>query len=409
MMINQRLVFVALTVYTIAVFISQAAMSIGAAICGLLIIFSFTPVKSFFKTLRKTTSESLFLRNYAKLSTAFVFFCCLSLVVAYFFPINIGGMSPVILARDFSKVWYFFWPILLTLGWSQLSNSQRKSLLKLFACGAIFCGIIGISQFFTGWIRPQRIPLDYPRAFYHANGLYGFHLSFASIIIFPVFFCFHEIFKPKFLPKTLAIHGFIWGMLGLIFTFSRTLWIGLVVALLLYSFTQRSKKKSLILLTALAALGLLMAQSSVVYERMRHSFAGNERFLIWEANFELIKKNPLTGVGWHKNAALIAGYYKEKFPETYSSILTDHAHNNIIQFLSGTGILGLFFFLAWNAFVLYTAKRTHLGLFYAWIVFHLNGLTQSNFLEGKCLHMMMWVVAFQLSLLLHDNKATIYK
>ncbi len=73
--------------------------------------------------------------------------------------------------------------------------------------------------------------------------------------------------------------------------------------------------------------------------------------------------------------------------------------------MGGTGILGLLAWLAWVGVTLGLAwasvRRGRTGGFArgvlcAWVVFHINGLTQVNFWESKVLHQMMWVVAWTL-------------
>jgi hypothetical protein len=46
------------------------------------------------------------------------------------------------------------------------------------------------------------------------------------------------------------------------------------------------------------------------------------------------------------------------------------------------------------------------GLFSAWIVFLINGLTQVNFWEGKVLHQVMWTVGLTLLWTIEKTKAT---
>jgi hypothetical protein len=45
------------------------------------------------------------------------------------------------------------------------------------------------------------------------------------------------------------------------------------------------------------------------------------------------------------------------------------------------------------------------GLFCAWIVLHLNGLTQVNVWEGKVEHQMAWALAWALAGLIAANNA----
>jgi len=78
--------------------------------------------------------------------------------------------------------------------------------------------------------------------------------------------------------------------------------------------------------------------------------------------------------------------------------------------LGGTGLIGTSFWLAWCfglIIILIKQGRTPAssdegrlnltrGLICAWVVFHLNGLTQVNFWEAKVQHQMAWAIFWSL-------------
>jgi O-antigen ligase len=124
---------------------------------------------------------------------------------------------------------------------------------------------------------------------------------------------------------------------------------------------------------------------------------------LWTANLDFFKARPLTGVGWHHNIELSGYYLMEKHQIT--QVFSGHAHNNLLDMLGGTGLLGTVAWIAWCvlafAMLIPLARNGEgfaRGLFCAWIVFQLNGLTQVNFWEAKVLHQIAWVTAWALCL-----------
>src|SRR5690606_14744582 len=96
-----------------------------------------------------------------------------------------------------------------------------------------------------------------------------------------------------------------------------------------------------------------------------------------------------------------------------------HAHNGLIESMTTLGVFGT---LAWLALIavifwnLWKGARTSSslyggvyaslakGLFTAWFVFQLNGLTQVNFWEGKSLHQIAVIVSLSLLILVSDAR-----
>jgi len=236
------------------------------------------------------------------------------------------------------------------------------------------------------------------------------------------------------------------GAATLWLTFSRTLWLALPVGgavWLIGTFGYdrlRTLARSPLGRAWLVALGVLIValgvfQAPKMVSRFSSRLGLDQRYYIWEANFDFLKKRPLSGIGFRHNQDL-GGHYQiaknlsgwlleqrveyihstnreqycaEHYEELCSTanrgacwVFRAHAHNNLIQMLGGTGLFGALAWLGWCGLVFLILLRLPRGvgfaggLFAAWVVFHLNGLTQMNFWEGKVLHSMMWAVAWGL-------------
>jgi O-antigen ligase len=399
-----RLLVPAFALYAVLSLISMAAMSIGAGLLLLcLLIDAGGPLelcRQLFSRVRAQTS----VRRFAWLSGFFVIACLLSLIVAKIWPTSVAGKtSDVHLLKDSAKLWYFAWPFILWTGLLSCSPADRKSILRNWISAFVVLSVLGIAQYFTGWPRPRFIPTD-PEHF-HVTLFLGHHLSVASILIFPFFALLDCGWAMTGWGKIWRYVAITLGFVALMLTYSRTLWVALPIGMVLWFALHvgRFGKKALFA-TVLVALvgGALLFQLPSVHERIMVPGAIRERADLWEANLSFFKSRPWTGVGLKHNEELSGYYLMDKYKT--DSVFQGHAHNNFLDVLSSLGIVGAGAFLAWWIFLISLVVRGRSrddgffakGLLAAFLVYHVNGLTQVNFWEAKVQHQLMWVVAWVL-------------
>lgn len=379
----------------------MAAMSIGASLVFAALIFC---QQSSLQNQWRQEWQVYSFRIYFKLSLFLAVACGISLLLAKFFPLSWGGhYASVHLLRDFSKVWYLFWPLLLIIAIRSISETDREQVYRSWLISFGVLSVMGVLQYFTGWPRPQEIPNTPHR--YHTTLLLGHHLSVASIFIFPFFATLDYARAQKKRSSQ-----FYWviaaaGFMALILTYSRTLWIALPIGLILWSVWVLPKKgKFWVPLGILVCTGVALLFPSI-YQRVHETLGIHTRYDLWEANLEFFKSRPLFGVGL-KQAQELSGYYLMEKYQT-QSVFSGHAHNNILHMLGSTGIVGTISWMAWclGVFWILWTKRNKVpyapvyftqGLMCAWIVFQLNGLTQVNFWEAKVQHQIAWIIAWSL-------------
>ncbi|MGK5087258.1 glycosyltransferase [Bdellovibrionota bacterium FG-2] len=392
-----------LGIYAVLSLGSMATMSIGAVVvlCAL-IAGAGGPLG--LRALLKAELTRSASRRYLAFSGLLVFAYVLSLLFAKWAPLEVGGrVSEVFFFKEMAKGWYLFWPLFLVVGLRALPAASRKSVFWAWMIAYAVVVVIGDFQHFTGWPRPQHIPGLEHR--FHSTLFFGHHLSVASILIFPFFVGLDRLLlarsdRMRWAFGVLAAAG----AFVLFATYSRTLWIALPLGLLIWISWSLPKKISLPLALVFVLGGIAVSQHPVISARMHHALGVATRKELWEANFEFFKARLFTGVGWHHNIELSGFYLMSKHGG--ASVFSGHAHNNFLDYLGGTGLLGTVSWFAWCVFVgvlFWKTRLVHLfsdvrgrGLFCAWIVFHINGLTQTNFAEGKVLHQLMWVVAWAL-------------
>ncbi|MDR3607340.1 MAG: O-antigen ligase family protein [Oligoflexia bacterium] len=395
----ERLLALALGLYSVTTLTSMAIMSIGATLALLSLVVFFAG--RFGLALREEVARPNG-RLYLLAASGLAFACILSLVVGKLDPMAYGGkFSQVHVLRDSLKLWYLFWPIPLAAGLRALGGSRRDSVLRSWMIAFGVVSLIGIAQFWTGWPRPQWIPGT--NRHYHATLFLGHHLSVASSLIFPFFVSLDLALRSlKKREKVLGFAAPVWialaaaGLCTLFFTYSRTLWVALPLGIVLWVLFSLPARRAIFLALAFAVAGAALTQVPIVKERLFYGGGFSTRAELWRANLDMFHDRPFTGVGWLHNQETSGYYLMNKFQST--DVFSGHAHNNVLDVLGGTGAIGLVFWLFWSAVALILAWRARAvwgpGLFCAWLVFQMNGLTQMNFWDAKVTHQMMLAMAW---------------
>jgi O-antigen ligase len=391
---SERALFAGLAIYFIVILGSQATMSLGIGVVLLAALAGFGSPKAVWAAMRKAARDPE-MRRYLRATNFLTFACFLSLLFARLTPVVLAGEKPhVRFISDMWKAWYFYWPLMTVPCLLALSPGMRRRVYQVYLYTFGVMAALGIAQFFTGWPVAQMIP-DFP-GHYHVTGFPGFHLSFASIAIFPFFVALAEISRGAIIRRSHAAVIVGLGFAAIFGTYSRQVWLSLPVGLFLFAVLRLPRKKALFAIAA-GALGIfLLFQIPTVRERAMNGMGIKDRLDLWRINFEFFKMRPLTGIGWHHNLPMAGAYYRAFHPEIVSPFI-GHAHSNFFEFLGGLGIVGLASYLLWTWTTLRQALRVGgaagAAFFSVWIVFHLNGLTQVNLWESKVLHSMMASIA----------------
>jgi len=199
-------------------------------------------------------------------------------------------------------------------------------------------------------------------------------------------------------------------LLALIFTLERSVWLGLMMAILTFFFVGR---RSLTALTiGVIILGLLFSFSPTLRQRARtlshfRNYAISSRFHQWQAGLTMMLDHPLTGVGPGNYDTIYKQYKFFEERKTYP-----HAHSNIVQIGAETGVLGLsiFFWMMVSAFMgiwhkVCSSRQSHpvdtptnplvfslsLGALAAFLGFHFAGLFEYNFGDSE-VQLLFWFI-----------------
>ena len=401
---TSRLAFVPACFYAVGSLSSMAGMSVSIGV-AVLMVFAFMAFKPGFRAGWRQRAEllgsnqALIVGSILLAASIFI-----SLLTGWLFPLKFDDHGVNFqLFKDSLKLAYFALPFVWGATLGLLGAAHRERFVLVWTGFAGLLGILSLVQFFTGFPHAQPIPTSPP--YFHATLFFGHHLSTASILIFPFFVALARCAEG---PRRLrdGVLALLIGV-GLFLSYSRMLWIALPLGLGVFLLKYINRRD---LLRLGLAVGLISAVAAplawklpAIRERIANPMGISTRLELWKINLDFFTQRPWFGVGFRKNQALTHAWTKAHIPdpEARKQFFVGHAHNNLIDMLSGTGLAGTLSWLFWNAVVFGIAwrgsraggfeGRIAWGVFCAWVVLHLNGLTQVNFWEGKVMH--QWTFA----------------
>ena len=147
--------------------------------------------------------------------------------------------------------------------------------------------------------------------------------------------------------------GKLWAFIALLpcvaaigLTYSRSGWIGLALAVIIFLGFQNWRFIPLIIVLGLLALPIL---PETIYNRIltignTQDSSTRNRFAIYEAAANLMKDYWYRGVGLGHE--VMQEVFKQNYPTMFDGNYPIHTHNNYLQMWTETGILGLISYLA---------------------------------------------------------------
>lgn len=216
------------------------------------------------------------------------------------------------------------------------------------------------------------------------------------------------------LKKGLLAVSLFLASLALLWTYTRSGWLGMLCALLPFGYVKNKKITLVVIFSLIIGLFSLyvIEQQEIInvhlelVERVLSIFRTKEyleRLYTWKNSLDIIKDYPLTGIG-KKNFSHLVDQYRIPYGDfDFSS--RAHAHNNLLQVAVESGIPALICFL-WLWSVMFrtmyqTYQRLHaqgrrldmlaLGCLGALIAFFVQGGFEHNFGDSEAA-MMMWTI-----------------
>lgn len=269
-----------------------------------------------------------------------------------------------------------------------LSEAERIKkiswLLKALLITTTLASLSGMGAYYFGYNV-----LKFKAGYVTRNGgLFGMLMNYAqNIAFFMTFLTGLIIFRneiKRYVSLNLVYVAWLINLLGLYTTFTRGAWLAFGVSLPFFLIKKHFKVFfiSFVLLTLIGALIYFGAGKSVI-----RPDSDRERLSQWKAAYYAYTERPILGYGYMnfepRCYEIKARYNIEK------QNFCGHAHNNFLEILATTGMLGFIFFVAWLTLWIKeslmradVAARIGLPLI---VVFIAGGLTQSTFTIGASL------------------------
>lgn len=304
-------------------------------------------------------------------------------------------------------------------------EKKAQKFLFVLAGIAALVGLYSIQQYWGGYdyLRGDRSPLllvEETRGTealrYRPYGLFKMTLTYAaSYAMFAMFpFCISFYYQHRDRKVFWYLQACSWIILVSVFlTFSRGIWVGMIPVLctLLWILQRRILITSVIAASVLIAIAVAVSPALQArmksFTDMKHK-SNSERMTIWRANIEEFKDEPVFGVGYQQNGPPLLKEYFARLgePDAFAS----HAHNVYLNFLSGTGLVGLLLYLGfvlgtfWIGIKNVRKLSTDKGwLYYAALagtgaiaIFIVGGLTEYNFGDSEIRYQFLTHLSFQL-------------
>ena len=369
-----------LLLYALALHTSMAGMEIFGWILFLLGLLSVFVVK-------KNRAFNLPL---LKPAAPYIGLCLLSIAIT-------PSPEPFI-KRIADLTWIFvFWGVAQTLilVWS---DDFEKKLKILWIIALAAATLVGLYQFFSGYdfIRKTGDHLPQVGHYFRSTGFFSLCLTFAySMGISGFTLALPSRRLHKALPY-LAL-----GLAGLCIynSMTRGAWIsflGTIVLLGLIFFKKLTWRQIGVAVVSLMVYMLLLTKSDGGAKRIEHltptqtDQAVSERFDVWRGYLSMFQDHPVLGVGYDNGPAhLLEAYQKLGMDQDFVS----HAHNDYLQALAETGIVGLLAFLFllgsvfWKAYCLMPYRPDWaISLMAGQLYVSIGSLSQANFTDAEVNH-----------------------
>lgn len=250
-------------------------------------------------------------------------------------------------------------------------------------------------------------------AFPHTNIFAGYLALFSPLAVMLFLYCFRGWRK--------IYLGFVCGvaLFCLAFTFCRSALFGFWLALLSAGLMKKDKLLIALLAVAVLAAPFFAPKSIIDWSKKTRSVAefllNKERLVLYETSFNMIKHNPVLGVGVN---TYCLNYQKYKLRDTDKDNINTrwYAHNSYLQMASEIGITGLliFFYLllrlfrGWRLWYRKAGdgfeKTAGLGIILGLFAFLVHGFTETNLYYPKIATLFWFQAGLLLGLLNLENK-----
>lgn len=295
-------------------------------------------------------------------------------------------------------LWAFTWA--LAAVWNEGFESR---LIKVWTGAFLITVAYATFQFFTGLdpVHPGGgAVFAQGGGLYKAAAFFDMSLTYASTIGISFFALLVPVLGRK--SYFLKVVTVIAGTLGVVVSMSKGAWMAALATGTFYVGSVRRRHLLRFAGAAAVLAGLLAWLSEPFREKidlivgLRLDHSAGVRVDLWRAYWAMFCDHPWLGVGILQGDKMLPDYYLRL---GIAQDFTSHAHNVLLQWLAGGGVLsfGLYLWISVaflrTAWVLRLSSPWGWSLFLSQIYFHLVGLVEANFFDGEVNHFLVFIWA----------------
>lgn len=314
----------------------------------------------------------------------FMFFIFFTLISTLF---SIDKMNSL---RDNKDIFIFLLiPIFLVT-----INSLKKMVVSLtiLLISAVLSSLVGIFD-----VIKSGISLDH-----RLKGFTSHWMTYSGLLMCVfIFYFIYIFFEKKRNHKLIVLISLIVLLAAILFSQTRSVWVGIIVSLLL--FLIFFKPKTLLYLIPAAFILVYIIPESVkhrmisIFDLKNHS--NQDRIHMMYTGINIFKAYPLTGVGCNN----IEKVYSE-YQHPSATQANPHLHNNVLQILAERGVFALISLLAAFISILVSLilriRRTQdlekwigIGALFVFIGFLTAGLFEYNFGDSEIKFLLFYFIS----------------
>jgi len=283
--------------------------------------------------------------------------------------------------------WLHFFTFFLILFFNLKNNKQIKRILKAILFSSLVVILYGFCQFlgfdFVDWYEPASRTFRIFSTIGQPNFLGSWLLLVIPIIVLFLIHASKKFRKDKSIKQqiigALIVSLLFLAVFSLALTQSRGAWVGFFFSFfffsIIYNFLQKQKRLSLLLTILLVIIIIFTVylnfnplsprlNDSFLVSRfksltnLRHSITGQVRISDWKIATDLIEQKPILGYGLETQSFNFVKYYEpESALVEKINIYADRAHNDFLDTLLISGVLGLVSYLFLIGSVFYFALK----------------------------------------------------
>ena len=299
--------------------------------------------------------------------------------------------------RSASRLRYFLIAFLSYFSFFYLKrdylNRKRISwLLHLLLGSTMIAAVVGVVAIYTRYniLKMEPACLGYRTCgLYNLSITYGYGLGLLMILLTGAVIQ-REYFK-KWIHPWMLYGAWLFNIVAFWMTYTRGAWIGFLISTPFF-LVKRGGKAIVFLVSSYLLGGILIFSFSEqarqqVFERKD---SNSERLAFFKAALRASTEKPLWGYGY-KNFEPYSREIRERYKIETSEDNLGHAHNNFLEHLASTGIIGLIAFLAFCFFWLKETYQREKFIFPFVLGFIVSGMTQYTFGDAENLFLILGI------------------